>query len=395
MGWKDDLQDASFRGVTCECTSTDTTASKSLSIKQSPYSDKANVEDMGNDPKKISLNAVFTGSDYKTYLDALIAAMDATGSGELIHPIDGIMQVYAVNHTVHHDAENPDFCTVSLEFLRADGNKEAVFIPVVTPTSIDPASIIDAPANGFKNFLEKLQLSDSNHFFSVVTNLRNGINTARSYFNLTKSAIENILEPANYIVSLVDDITKLVTVDTSISAISKWRDLVNRVGRFEKLFQDDDSPTELQQLWRATQVASMISITQQLIANVRNEMAQGNDVSLTPIDLAVVRQQNRQTIQSAINAEREQTTAEVGFIAVTQIQVYKELADTIHLQIQELIQTRPPITTTKVIVPCTLHFLAHQLYQDFTRADEIRRLNPDLQNPALLLAGMELMIYAR
>jgi len=395
MGWKDDLQDASFRGVTFECTSTDTTASKSLSIKQSPYSDKANVEDMGNDPKKISLNAVFTGSDYKTYLDALIAAMDATGSGELIHPIDGIMQVYAVNHTVHHDAENPDFCTVSLEFLRADGNKEAVFIPVVTPTSIDPASIIDAPANGFKNFLEKLQLSDSNQFFSVVTNLRNGINTARSYFNLTKSAIENILEPASYIVSLVDDITKLVTVDTSISAISKWRDLVNRIGRFEKLFQDDDSPTELQQLWRATQVASMISITQQLIANVRNEMAQGNDVSLTPIDLAVVRQQNRQSIQSAINAEREQTTAEVGFIAVTQIHVYKDLADKIHLQIQELIQTRPPITTTKVIVPCTLHFLAHQLYQDFTRADEIRRLNPDLQNPALLLAGMELMIYAR
>ena len=139
----------------------------------------------------------------------------------------------------------------------------------------------------------------------------------------------------------------------------------------------------------------MISITQQLIANVRNEMAQGNDVSLTPIDLAVVRQQNRQSIQSAINAEREQTTAEVGFIAVTQIQVYKELADTIHLQIQELIQTRPPITTTKVIVPCTLHWLAHQLYEDYTRADEIRRLNPDLQNPALLLAGMELTVYAR
>lgn len=321
--------------------------------------------------------------------------MDATGSGELIHPIDGIMQVYAVTHNVHHDAENPDFCTVLLEFLRADGQKQDVFIPVITPTSIDPANIIDAPANGFKNFLEKLQLSNSNQFFSVVTNLRNGINTARSYFNLTKSAIENILEPANYIVGLVDDITKLVTVDTSISAISKWRDLVNRVGRFEKLFQDDDSPTELQQLWRATQVASMISITQQLIANVRNEMAQGNDVSLTPIDLAVVRQQNRQSIQSAINAEREQTTAEVGFIAVTQIQVYKELADTIHLQIQELIQTRPPITTTKVTVPCTLHFLAHQLYQDFTRADEIRRLNPDLQNPALLLTGMELTVYAR
>lgn len=42
-----------------------------------------------------------------------------------------------------------------------------------------------------------------------------------------------------------------------------------------------------------------------------------------------------------------------------------------------------------------MHWLAHQLYQDFTRAEEIRRLNPDLQNPASLLGGMEITIYAR
>lgn len=395
MGWDTDLQDASFRGVHFECTSTDTTSSKSLSIKQSPYSDRASVEDMGNDPRKISINAVFSGSDYKTYVDALVAAMDATGSGELIHPIEGVMQVYAVNHTVHHDAENPDFCTVSLEFIRADGKKDQLFIPVVTPTSIDPASIIEAPANGLKTFLEKLQLSDDNQFFSVVNNIRNGINTARSYLGLGKTTIENILEPKTYLVGLVDDVSKLVTFDTSISAISKWRDLVNRVDRFENLFQDDGSPAPLQQVWRATQVAATVAVTQQVITNVRSEMAQNNEVSLTPIDLAVVRQQNRQLIQTAINAERSQSEIDVAFTAVTQIQVYKELADTVHLQIQELIQTRPPITSIKIIVPCTLHWLAHQLYQDYSRANEIRRLNPDLQNPAILLTGMELTVYAR
>ena len=80
---------------------------------------------------------------------------------------------------------------------------------------------------------------------------------------------------------------------------------------------------------------------------------------------------------------------------MTQIQVYKQLADQIHLQIQELIEVRPPITTTKVLVPCTLHWLAHALYGDMDRADEIRRLNPDLQNPAILRTGMELTVYAR
>lgn len=395
MGWDTDLQEASFRGVKFECTSADTSGSKTLSIKQSPYSDKARVEDMGNEPKKINLNAIFTGSDYKTYLDALVAAMEATGSGELVHPIDGILQVYALNHQIHHDAENPDFCTVSLEFIRADGKKNNLFVPVVTPTKIDTAVITQTPAEGLKSYLEKLKLNDENEFFKVVNNIRNGINTAREYLKLGKATIENILEPANYIVGLVDDVTKLVTFDFSISAISKWRDLVNRIGRIGKLFHDDNTPLPLQQLWRATQLASSIAVTQQIVSIIRGEMAQSNQLSLTPIDLAVIRQKNRQDIQTAINAEREVNGTEINFISVTQIAVYKEIADKIHLQIQELIQTRPPITTTKIIAPCTMHWLAHQLYQDFTRAEEIRRLNPDLQNPALLLGGMEITIYAR
>ncbi|MDV4263310.1 DNA circularization protein [Acinetobacter seifertii] len=395
MGWDTDLQEASFRGVKFECTSADTSGSKTLSIKQSPYSDKARVEDMGNEPKKINLNAIFTGSDYKTYLDALVAAMEAIGSGELVHPIDGILQVYALNHQIHHDAENPDFCTVSLEFIRADGKKNNLFIPVVTPTKIDTAVITQTPAEGLKSYLEKLKLNDENEFFKVVNNIRNGINTAREYLKLGKATIENILEPANYIVGLVDDVTKLVTFDFSISAISKWRDLVNRIGRIGKLFHDDNTPLPLQQLWRATQLASSIAVTQQIVSIIRSEMAQSNQLSLTPIDLAVIRQKNRQDIQTAINAEREVNDTEINFISVTQIAVYKEIADKIHLQIQELIQTRPPITTTKIIAPCTMHWLAHQLYQDFTRAEEIRRLNPDLQNPASLLGGMEITIYAR
>ena len=57
MGWKDDLQDASFRGVLFECTSTKDSVSKSQAAHQAPYSNKASIEDMGKDPRRISLNA--------------------------------------------------------------------------------------------------------------------------------------------------------------------------------------------------------------------------------------------------------------------------------------------------------------------------------------------------
>ena len=415
MGWKDDLQDASFRGVQFECTSTNESGSKSLAVKQAPYSNKANVEDLGNNPLKISIEAIFSGENYKIEMDALWAALVATGSGELIHPVHGVMQVYAESYQIGHVAEEVDACKISIEFLQAEDKERPLFIPIAVPVSIPLYSIPDSPVTALQSVLKKLQQFNPNKFFSFVNKIRDGINSARQILGTVKGAIENVLSP-DWIVGLVDDATRLATFDTNISAISKWRDVFKRVQRFEKLFQnDDDTPKVMQQTWRAVQVATAVAVTQQVVATVRKEMAENKTVSFTPVELAVIRQANRKLIQQAINSERaliaaataaqnnnagitvedDAPASELIFIAMTQIQVYKQLADQIHLQIQELIEVRPPITTTKVLVPCTLHWLAHSLYGDMDRADEIRRLNPDLQNPAVLRTGMELTVYAR
>ena len=415
MGWKDDLQDASFRGVQFECTSTNESGSKSLAVKQAPYSNKANVEDLGNNPLKISIEAIFSGENYKIEMDALWAALVATGSGELIHPVHGVMQVYAESYQIGHVAEEVDACKISIEFLQAEDKERPLFIPIAVPVSIPLYSIPDSPVTALQSVLKKLQQFNPNKFFSFVNKIRDGISAARQFLGTVKGAIENVLSP-DWIVGLIDDATRLATFDTNISAISKWRDVFKRVQRFEKLFQnDDDTPKVMQQTWRAVQVATAVAVTQQVVATVRKEMAENKTVSFTPVELAVIRQANRKLIQQAINSERaliaaataaqnnnagitvedDAPASELIFIAMTQIQVYKQLADQIHLQIQELIEVRPPITTTKVLVPCTLHWLAHSLYGDMDRADEIRRLNPDLQNPADLRTGMELTVYAR
>lgn len=395
MGWATELQDASFRGVQFECTSTNDAVSKALAIKQAPYSNDAEIEDVGNNPRNISVNAIYSGDDYKTWLDALEATLLETGSGELIHPIYGIMQVNVVDYSVDHNAENRDSCTISIKFIQAKDKKRELFIPVAVPDEIYTEDIIDAPASALEQYFKRLEILDQNQFFDAVNNIRNGINTFRDGLNLAKTSIEMNLSPASFIVGLVDDVSQLVTFDTNISALSKWRDLVHRVQRFEKLFQNDDSSPQLQQFWRATQVASTIAITQKVIENVRVELAENKETSLTPIDLAVIRQNNRQLIQAAISAERDQISSALNVDVVSQIQVYKAVADQLHLQIQALIEIRPPVTKTTIVVPCTLHWLAHQLYEDMSRASEIRRLNPDLVNPAILRPGLELTVYAR
>ena len=224
-----------------------------------------------------------------------------------------------------------------------------------------------------------------------------------------------MLSPESWATVIVDDISQLVNFDFSISALSKWRDVTKRVERIADVFDSPDNPKELKQLWTAVQVASVVGITQEVIKTVRAEMLEQqsrpsaqpsatssrsgtknntlNAVSMTPLDLAKVRAKTREVIQKAIEKEREYGSSDMA--AVEMIQTYKHIADMVHLQIQELIEVRPPIMTMTVPVPCTFHWLAHHLYGDMNRAAEIRRLNQDIENPALLLKGMEVTVYAR
>lgn len=396
MSWSTDLQDASYRGVLFECASIKDAVSKSQAAHQAPYSNKATIEDLGKDPRRITLNAIITGENYKGELDNLRIALDETGIGELIHPIDGLCNASVLSYSVDYDAENVDTCFIFIEFMLGEDVEYQIFNPIDAPTEIDALSITEDPFSKLKTALEKIQALDNNKFVQFVNRIRTGIQNARSILGIVKNAIENILDPA-WITALVDDVTQLVTFDTNISAISKWRDVFHRTNRLTGLFDQEDSP-ELKQTWRAVQIAITVASAQVIVEQVRTQIAeQQNQASivttLTPIDLAVIRQNTRELIQATIDTERNET--DLIFEAVEQIQLLKTFADQVHLQIQELIETRPPLSTVVVPTHCTLHWLAHYLYTDMTRANEILYLNPSLQNPALLQRGMELTVYAR
>lgn len=394
MGWKDELHDASFRGVFFECTSTDDSQSKTLAIHQAPYSDEAEIEDMGNDPRKISINAVFAGDNYLSGYYKLEAALNEKGPGELVHPIFGIMNVQVSNYAVRHDEQNYDSCVVTIDFLRAKTEEKEYFLPSEL-SELDLESVLENPANALELALEKLKVLDNNKFVTVMNNIRTGLQNVHKYMGIGKSFIEKLLSPQVWAVGLIDDITKIVTFDTSISAFSKWRDLNNRVKRIASFFNDDDddkAPAELKQLLSTVQVVSAIAVTKGVISNIRAEMAENKEISLTPDELAVIRQQNRNAINEAILVEREKINS---MEAIAQIQHLKLLADEVHLQIQSIIDVRPNLSKTTILVPCTVHWLAHYLYDDMSRAAEIRRLNPSIQNTSLLDKGMELSVYAR
>lgn len=403
MGWKDDLQQASFRGVEFECISTKDAVNRSLAIHQAPYSNDAQIEDLGSDARQTSLRIFLEGDDYKLYLDALEVAFNLTGPGELVHPIYGIKNVHVANYVVGHDTELVDGCFIDADFITGKADKKPLFIPVRLPEKIEYATVIIGPAAAMQQHLEQLQLKDPNAFLTLVNRVRNGLQKARKIMGIVRSTIDNILSPPDWAQGLVDDVSRLVNFDvTNISALSKWRGLADQVRRIASVFDDDHSssdPQQLKQLWRAVTVASVVGTAQTVIENVRTEMAQNNNnANLTPPELGIIRQQVRGDIQTVISIERDISQADAAAAnldPLAQVALYKTIADQLHQAIQELIETRPPLIIQRVALACTLHLLAHQLYGDMSRADELKRLNPTLQNPAVILAGTELNAYAR
>ncbi|MGL5344855.1 MAG: DNA circularization protein [Plesiomonas sp.] len=150
MSWQDNLQDASFKGIRFDVLRESATASRDHAMHEYPFVDGADVHDLGRKARNLRLTAVFWGEDYDTQLQNFMAVLDEAGSGELVHPIYGsIPKVQLIESQVSHDAEQPDYCTVTLVFLESiTGTK--------TQSTVKPEQWGDALFNALDDLQDKV-----------------------------------------------------------------------------------------------------------------------------------------------------------------------------------------------------------------------------------------------
>lgn len=83
------LNIASYKGVSFPCNETTTTAGRAKIIHRPANSNKYNIEDQGKNPRTYNLTAIITGENYFDKRDALLSAIESPGLGVLIHPFFG------------------------------------------------------------------------------------------------------------------------------------------------------------------------------------------------------------------------------------------------------------------------------------------------------------------
>lgn len=122
MGWKDNMQHASFRGVPFDVEGGDLSGGRRVQTHEYPGRDKPYTEDLGRGVRRLSVEAFLVGDDYMARRDRLLAALEEGGSGELVHPWHGRMTVCVDGDSgfrVRHASREGRYCAITISFVEA------------------------------------------------------------------------------------------------------------------------------------------------------------------------------------------------------------------------------------------------------------------------------------
>lgn len=402
MAWQDTLYDASFRGVAFEYLGVDDSSDKSLATHQAPYANEADIHDMGNNPKNISMTAIVDGDDYEQALDELITALDTTGVAELVHPVFGAMNAICASHKVVHNTDIVDGCMVEMQFVVSKPERTIqYFTPEIIPVTESQAAsiILSEPASELAIYQEQLStISNSeaaSQARSIPETIRSKLREVRTVLGTNLVRVDNLLSPPVWLGSIIGDVDAIVKMlPLDYDPMANWRRLFNRIKQLGDVFNKSDVPP----LRRVGQVLPAALISQGVTALIETEQT---NPQLTPAELIAINDEARQQIQDAIEQVRndvvEQNNQNLPIVntdITPIIRNLKKAAAELQILTDATINSRPPLIKHTVIVPSTWRLIAHTLYNDESRADELKRLNRGLVDASVIEPGTQVAAYA-
>ncbi|WP_033458858.1 DNA circularization protein [Bordetella bronchiseptica] len=122
MGWKEDKQAASFRGVPFLVEASSGRRGRRTVLHEYPKRDVPMVEDMGLATRDHKFSAWVGGDDCLTKRDALLKVLEEPGAGELVHPWYGRLMVVCTGVEVSHSEREGGIVRFDLEFIKGEAS---------------------------------------------------------------------------------------------------------------------------------------------------------------------------------------------------------------------------------------------------------------------------------
>lgn len=141
MSWREQLQEAAFRGVPFFVDGHEFGMGRRVQVHEFPLRDKPYAEDLGRKSRFIALDAYVLGADYMALRDRLMAALEKAGAGQLKHPYLGEMSATVVNCRMSESTAEGGMARFSLELVEAGDELR------VQASSDDPKAQVAAAAD--------------------------------------------------------------------------------------------------------------------------------------------------------------------------------------------------------------------------------------------------------
>lgn len=190
--WRDQLQPATFRGVAFNVLLVDGQLGRRNVVHEYPLRDLPYAEDLGRKAREFTLDAFVIGADYMPARDKLIEAIEKPGSGELVHPYRGRLQVVVVSARVSESTQEGGLARFQITFVESG---EALNPEPRTDTKTTVNTAADnAQVASEASFAKLFSITGFQDFVEIesLTTLNNSLNSIRLAAN---SGLTNAIMP--------------------------------------------------------------------------------------------------------------------------------------------------------------------------------------------------------
>ncbi|MBI2769987.1 MAG: DNA circularization N-terminal domain-containing protein [Burkholderiales bacterium] len=406
MGWREDIKalPASFRGVPFKTTDADVKVGRRTVVHQFPGRDRPYVEDLGRSADRWQVRGYVIGEDYLDQRDALIEALSAKGPGELVHPRYGVLQVSVTGHaSVEESNKDGGIARFSIDFVESGSNvfpaaredtvdvvdqaaarceaaAQVQFVEVMNLAG--PASVLQGAINAASTTLSGVmdvvrQVTASASLSGLVSTV-SGLSGSLATVIRTPAAFAEQLLGVNTL--LVEGVRRPVTAVQQLGALfdASARPAITALAGStrERIQLNGHAHSDLVRGFSLTSQARMVSLA---IGGSDVDLA-GNPLDERPIATASQAVALRDQLFTQIDTELE-----VNDPAPEMANALEGLRAAVARDVSaraELLRERSTFVPQTALPALAL---AHRLYQDATRVDELVARN-GLRHPGLVPA---------
>lgn len=217
--YKDKLQPASFRDVKFLVKSHSFSLGRRIVLHEFPFGDKPFTEDLGKKSRSFNIDGFLIGEDYFSQRDKLIAACEQFGSGVLVHPYLGRLQVNCQSLSINEMLDDGGVTHLSFQFVESG---DALVVVVDTDkTAQVTSSTAGIKTSALDNFKKIYEIVDT--VKSRVQKAKDAVNQALDNLNKAQKLCADVAQTGNDLAQLVTEasnaIDKIILFPDKVSAL--------------------------------------------------------------------------------------------------------------------------------------------------------------------------------